>query len=340
MLGKNIRYYRIQKNYTQEYLAESVGVQKMTISNYENDKREPDIQVIKKICKVLDVSLNRFMAYQPLRGEEIILNGKFRKNDNLSSAQEQQIIEQIKYSIERYLQVADLLGNGCIDTGNLAHSLYDPDPDLDNAAWRLRKILGLPERGPIGNLIQNLENSNIYLINIKIMNSDFSGYSCWIGQIPVIAYNDSMTMERQRFTIAHELVHLFLEKEHKLSEKKVDDIAGRFLLPTKDCRRELGNKRKNIGISDIRFVHDEYGVSGQCVVLRARQAAVINSETYRRVSDSSITSNMRKESPSRLKQLVCRAYNDDEIGLSKVSELLDIPYAEAMELCGMEGVSE
>ena len=114
MLGKNIKYYRLQKNYSQQELADLVGVQKMTISNYENEKREPDIQTVKRICKVLEVSLNRFMAYKPLRSSDIVLNGSFRKNDNLSSMQEQKIIAQIQYALERYLQVADVIGTGCI----------------------------------------------------------------------------------------------------------------------------------------------------------------------------------------------------------------------------------
>ena len=39
------------------------------------------------------------------------------------------------------------------------------------------------------------------------------------------------------------------------------------------------------------------------------------------------------ETPRRFLQIVCRAYHEEEIGLSKVSELLDVSYAQAEALC-------
>ena len=332
MLGKNIKYYRIQKDYSQQELADLVGVQKMTISNYENEKREPDVEMVKRICKVLGVPLSRFMAYKPLRGSEIVLNGSFRKSENLSSMQEQKIIGQIQYALERYLEIADIIGTGCIGMLDTFDTLICKKNNDDNAA-AMRNILGFSTRGAISNLIQTLEDANVFFVQINIAESDFSGYSCWYKSVPIIAYNGMMSVERQRFTIAHELVHLLFDKQQMLSEKEVDDIAGRFLLPTEDCKRELGTKRKNISTADIRFLHDEYGVSGACVALRAKQSGVINYESYKKVSDCKIESCREREIPKRFLQLVCRAYNEEEISISKVSELLDVSYAQAEKLC-------
>lgn len=332
MLGKNIKYYRIQKGYSQQELADLVGVQKMTISNYENEKREPDVEMVKAICEVLGVSLNRFMAYKPLRSSEIVLNGSFRKNDNLSSLQEQKIVGQIQYALERYLEVADIIGTGCIGVVDSFEALSCIN-DFDENAIAMRRLLGFSEKGAISNLIQVLEDANVFVVQINIEDSNFSGYSCWYKRIPIVAFNGTMSVERQRFTITHELVHLLFEKKQKLSEKEVDDIAGRFLLPTEDCKRELGVKRKNLSTADIRFVQEEYGVSCGCVVYRAKQAGIINNETYRRFATCKIESGYVNETPRRFLQLVCRAYHEEEIGLSKVSELLDVSYAQAEELC-------
>ena len=42
-IGKNIQYFRSQKGVSQQWLADAIGVSKMSISYFENDKRRPDI---------------------------------------------------------------------------------------------------------------------------------------------------------------------------------------------------------------------------------------------------------------------------------------------------------
>ena len=333
MLGKNIKYYRIQKGYSQQELADLIGVQKMTISNYENEKREPDVEMVKAICKALGVSLNRFMAYKPLRNSEIVLNGSFRKNDNLTSMQEQKIIAQIQYALERYLEVADIIGTGCIGFADTFENLTCKS-NYEECASIVRHLLGFSDRGAIGNLVQVLEDANIFVVQINMDDSDFSGYSCWYNQIPIIAFNGTMAAERQRFTIAHELVHLLFDNDKKLSEKEVDDITGRFLLPTEDCKRELGVKRRALSLTDIRILSEEYGVAGACVVYRAKQSGIINQETYIKYAKCRVVGKTQNEIPRRFLQLVCRAYHEEEIGISKVSELLDVSYAQAEAICG------
>ena len=57
MIGKNIRFYRLMREMSQESLARTVGVGKMAISNYESGKRTPDYNTSRKISKALDISL-------------------------------------------------------------------------------------------------------------------------------------------------------------------------------------------------------------------------------------------------------------------------------------------
>ena len=62
-IGKNIRYFRSQKGVSQQWLADAIGVSKMSISYFERDKRRPDIETVKRICSALNVSLGKFMAF-------------------------------------------------------------------------------------------------------------------------------------------------------------------------------------------------------------------------------------------------------------------------------------
>lgn len=55
-LGDIIRDARKRKNYTQEQLANLVGVKKNTITGYEKNAREPDVEMLKRLMQALDVS--------------------------------------------------------------------------------------------------------------------------------------------------------------------------------------------------------------------------------------------------------------------------------------------
>ncbi|MBE6888000.1 MAG: helix-turn-helix transcriptional regulator [Ruminococcaceae bacterium] len=57
-IGKNIRDLRIAQNLTQDQLAEKLFVTRQTVSNYENGKSRPDIDMIVKISEVLECDVN------------------------------------------------------------------------------------------------------------------------------------------------------------------------------------------------------------------------------------------------------------------------------------------
>lgn len=77
-IGKSIRYFRSQKGASQQWLADAIGISKMSISYFESDKRRPDIATVKRICSALDVSLGKFMAFSD---GVTLSDGSFEKTD-------------------------------------------------------------------------------------------------------------------------------------------------------------------------------------------------------------------------------------------------------------------
>lgn len=63
-VGKSIRYYREQKDVSQQWLANAIGVSKMTVSNFESDKKYPNVEMVKKICEALGITLGKLMSYK------------------------------------------------------------------------------------------------------------------------------------------------------------------------------------------------------------------------------------------------------------------------------------
>jgi len=47
MVGKRLRLLRVEKDLTQEELGKILGVGKTTISQYENETRKPDAEMLK-----------------------------------------------------------------------------------------------------------------------------------------------------------------------------------------------------------------------------------------------------------------------------------------------------
>ena len=58
MFGETIKQRRLQKHLSQQELADRLFVTRQTISNWENQKRYPDVPMLIKISQELDISLD------------------------------------------------------------------------------------------------------------------------------------------------------------------------------------------------------------------------------------------------------------------------------------------
>lgn len=60
--NENLKLAREQKGLSQKDVSEKIGVAKSTYSLYESGKREPNVQTIKKIADILDVSADELLG--------------------------------------------------------------------------------------------------------------------------------------------------------------------------------------------------------------------------------------------------------------------------------------
>lgn len=61
MLGEKIKKYRENKNMTQNEVADILGVKSATISKYESNTLEPNIESIKKIAEIFEISIDKLL---------------------------------------------------------------------------------------------------------------------------------------------------------------------------------------------------------------------------------------------------------------------------------------
>lgn len=63
IFGERLRKIRLDNNYTQQEIAKVFKVSKMTISAWETNKQEPNIDYIKRLCNLFNVTADYLIGY-------------------------------------------------------------------------------------------------------------------------------------------------------------------------------------------------------------------------------------------------------------------------------------
>lgn len=80
-IGKRFKHYREEKGLSQKEAAELIGVKYYQLGNYETNRSEPSIKVLKKMSQVYQVSIDQLV-------------GNF-KNQKPMSDKEQEEMDQV-----------------------------------------------------------------------------------------------------------------------------------------------------------------------------------------------------------------------------------------------------
>lgn len=344
MFCKNLKFYRLKNNMTMKELASLVGVSPMTISYYESGERRPGMDTIKALAEVLNVRVTDFLSN---RNRELVFkHGEFRKGSKLSIKQQDYIRESVEEYLSRFYSVIDVLGGDILPDAPDCHGLCLTD-NMEENALAMRRYLQISEFGPVGNLIELLENKGILVYVVDLENDAFSGMNGLVNERPYIIVNGRMSSERIRSTIAHEMAHFIFDWPGNMEEKEVEDtataISGAFLFPSADARRELGIKRRAI-TKDMTLTCKEYGISMYLLVKRANLCGIINANVAKDFYIKASQAGWKKNEPSRIQkeepilfmQLVFRAVSENEISVQKGAELLKQPYSFVLDNCFAE----
>lgn len=345
MFARNLKYYRLKKSMTKKDLAARVGVSSMSITHYENGERYPEMDIIKKLANTLDVNLIDFIAS---RNQNLVFeHEQFRKNSRMSKMHQEYIRESVEEYFGRFFDAVEMLGGDVLpDAPKINEIPLDEDVEANGNA--LRKYLGLTTSGPVGNLVELVENKGILLFMFDSDDPDFSGMNGTVNGRPYIVVNKRMTAERIRTTIGHEAAHFAFIWPPEMSDKKIEKavtaISGAFLFPKEDAIRELGLRRHAV-TKDMYIVCKEYGIALSLLVVRARICKIISETVYREFFIALSRNGGRKDEKSELipeesrlfEQLVYRAINEEGVSIHRGAELLKLPYDIVADNCRMIG---
>ncbi len=328
--GQRLKSARIMAKLSMDELVGKINgiVSKQSISKYERGLMEPNnSNIVIKLADALNVPVDYFFRKHSLSFQAI----NFRKKTGLSVKEVNSIKERVRDLLDRYFEIESLL---CIDSKfkNPLHQKVFSQEDIEESAIQLRRDWKLGESSPIINVIDLLEENGVKIVELDVPEG-FEGLSGWIDQNPFVILNIDSVDDRKRFTALHELAHLILHFDSRLSVKDQERLcycfAGAILLPKPAFIKKLkAGERSNISLFELIQIKEQYGISIQAIMARARALGIISRYTYKQFNIFINRHGLKRQEPGkypvkeesvRFRQLLHHALAEGIISISKAS---------------------
>lgn len=282
MLGGRLKLARARAGLSLRDLAERMDppVSAQALSKYENDAMMPSSRVLLGLSRALNAPMDFLMGAQvaALSGVE------FRKGAGTSAADRARVEAIVIERLENYLAIEEIIGLPSDSPvlkgigGEVLTSVYE----IDALAVEVRKEWSLGEDA-IPSVTQLLEDRGVRVIEASL-SEKVSGMTCSVERhdgrpsVTAIVVSNEITLERRRFTLAHELAHRLIPSVGgDLSlEKSMNRFAGAFLVPAEHLKREIGDRRANVSYHEIVRLKHMYGVSAAMLLYRLAQTGILD----------------------------------------------------------------
>ena len=328
---------RIARGLSLEDLAGTIGnaVSRQTLKNYEAGITRPGATILSLLAKALQVSTADLLRGPDFRCEHIAYRKKARLPKKEAASIEAQVIQEVNRRC--WVQSRCLPGQRIEPVrGRFKNLTAD---NLELATVKLRKDWGLGI-SPIRNLVDELEGHSVHVITLTT-HEDFDGLSSVAidsqGQPYAysVAIKKETSMERQRFSMAHELGHILFDST---DEPAAHAFAGAFLVPQEELKKMLGDKRNRIKKEEWLALKRYFGVSMQALIRRAKDCGIIQEDSYRFWNTVLHRKKEENDTPecevsTWMLRTVMRGYAEGVFSKSKAEELLGKQmHGEALEL--------
>jgi Zn-dependent peptidase ImmA (M78 family) len=206
--------------------------------------------------------------------------------------------------------------------------------DAETAAASLRAHWQLGDQ-PIESVTTAIEDGGGIVVESSGDDDLFDGLSGWANQtIPVVVVSTAVSDDRRRFSLAHELGHLFMDTgdvDEKAEEKLAHRFAASFLVTASTARRELGSKRRHLDFRELAMLKRKHGLSMQAWIFRAADLDIIEQSHARTLFADMSARGWRREEPvefrgqerpQKLRQLTIRALAEGLLSQHQAERIL------------------
>ena len=334
MFSERLKLARKRSGLSLRELSSNMGgmVSAQAIGKYERGEMMPSSTVAIALAKALDVSTTYLLSPTAVSLQSV----EFRKLAAPKASARAMVEATVLDHVDRYLQVEDILGIADSGWEASVNELWPIETveDVEQVAISMRAAWNLGGN-PIPDLTELLEERGIKVLKLDLPLS-VDGLNCRVhrtdgSEVPVMVCSTAKSIERRRFTLAHELGHMVMDIPPGVHEEKAcNQFAGAFLVPSDELVREVGQRRLNFGFAELVEIKTMFGISAAALVIRMREAGIISEATLGRIFRG-IGQNWKTEEPcplergedaGRFRRLCLRALAEDAISVSKAAELL------------------
>ena len=242
-LSKNVRRFMKIKKLSIPQLAKECGLGTATLSNILNEKSSPNSSTLIKISTTLGVSFSDLLAETPT-----LKTLRFRTNHKLTA---REIAERDQLQIDSAIWLKNYINLEELTQNQIEYKFEKITTENPiEAAKEIRGMYNIQEEEPIYDILSLVEDAGI-----KLYLHDFNFQKTFGlsvnkedgGPAIIVNNNESISVERKIFTIAHELGHLILHRnsfngevseENEIEEKQANDFAAELLMPEKAFEKQ------------------------------------------------------------------------------------------------------
>ncbi|MEO7716838.1 MAG: XRE family transcriptional regulator [Capsulimonas sp.] len=353
LIGKKLAEARRRIGLTLEAVGQKTEIGLSSLSDFENDKREPKFHQLKKLADVYHRPATFFLSDEPFGSAVVLWRQKPTEGAEAIEDRFLRLCEQYR-NLEQW--TGDVLTPRLPEAASQSRALTYNDAEV--LAAEVAKELGLGDK-PGFDLMRRLEDDcgiRIFLDSFEptgtaaCVKSDEHGWA--------ILLNGGNPVCRQRYDLAHELFHLLVwgiyrakgntasvASEHE--EKLANTFASCLLLPREPLLKALSrfqNAEGAIPGSAVPEIARQFGVSIDALVWRIH--TVYGWSKDRQESTRALIAAIKADSrstgaeeplrdgkfPPRYQSLAIRALKEGEISTGKFAEYMEVSRRHAMSI--------
>ncbi|RKY05783.1 MAG: DNA-binding protein [Planctomycetota bacterium] len=358
-ISLNVKRIRASRGMTQTATAKAAGISRQAYIDIEKGKtKEPRVGNLQAIAGAFDVQIMDLLAEPPKLSTVRFRNNSMKtKKDN---AKREQCLVEAACWLKNFNFLQSVVGEKkeYILKSVLAKAGDSKTTRPIVAAESAREVFGLKEDEPIGDIVGLIESAGIKIKLAQLDIKKFFGFSASEsdgGPAIIVNTDKEINIERQIFTIAHELGHLILHpqaydpsqtQESDCEESEANVFAGYFLMPKNTFEKKLS---ESYGLGFVeRVLHIKRFFRVSYLTILHRMAEMKIAEYGALIKQFNILYKKYGESLANHKEpcgldtpdvvedylstLVRKALEKNEITVSRAAEILNVPLMDMREI--------
>ena len=301
--GEILRWARQRYNMSEEEAAYSIGIDIERYINWEKGIDFPTYAMLKKSGNLFKKPTAIFFFPEPPSLPDIKADLRTLPN-SISNTFSKNVIRQFELAQVYQLNLKELYG----DKISLIQRIRSENVNISELCDEIRTELAFPiaaqkarrsDKVVFEIFREKLYELGVYVFKDAFGDDNISGLCLYDEKFPVIVINNSMSFARQNFTLFHELYHLIsntsgaeiirdsfyleLSSEQANAEKRCDEFANEFLVPTEDFILELA--KEPLSERRIAELAKIYAVSKEAIMYKLYVLGKITADDYNQLKE-------------------------------------------------------